>query len=168
MAIDSTLPKGRSNSQMSWTQRLNARLTPPEVLREVGRMLSAYSTGSDLPDGYIANVATVLSQFPREVAVQCCSPVHGIARECKKFRPNVGEVHEWCEIHTEPIWERAKFERPALPAPVIPRAEMAERKAQCDRVIADLKKRIGVQESWFERLTVEDAMRNLKPSKGNP
>lgn len=119
-------------------------------------MLSAYSSGGDLPNDYIANMAQVLSQFPREVAVQACSPIHGVARECRKFRPNVGEMFEWCEIRTEPIWERAKLERPALPPPTVSDAAMMEGKKHVANVLAKFLETKVVKKSWFDGLDVEE------------
>lgn len=122
-------------------------------------MLSAYSNGGDLPDDYIGNIAKVLSQFPREVAVQACSPIHGVPRQCKQFRPNAGQVYEWCEIRTEPIWERAKLEVPALPKPTMTEKQVAEGKRHVAQCLAKFMENRVVRNSWFDRLTAAEAER---------
>lgn len=124
-------------------------------------MLSAYSNGGALPDGYIASIAQVLTQFPREVVVHACSPVHGVPKDCKQYRPNAGQVYEWCEIHTEPLWERAKLEVPALPPPETPKVDLEERRKQVAQVLGRLAERKTIKKSWYDGRSEAEAQKFL-------
>jgi hypothetical protein len=149
------------NSSKSYEQRLHDRMTIEEALTGTARMLSAYpETAKGCSREYLMTLAETLCQYPREVATQACSPVHGVPKACKSFRPTAGQVAEWCEERTEPLFERMKSERPALPEPTMSDEEMARRKKQIDRVLGRLtdKKTIG---SWFGKLSVAEAKRNL-------
>lgn len=104
-------------------------------MKGVIRMLSAYpDSNAGSSDEYLMTLAELLCQFPREVAVQACSPIHGVPKKCQQFRPTAGQVRQWCEDASESIWERAKLERPALPPPIVNTTE-AERAAHVARVL---------------------------------
>lgn len=137
------LVKSATNSLPSLTKRLVERMTSEEAIRGATRMLTAYpETAREMSRDYLMTLAETLCQYPREIATQACSPVHGVPKECKSFRPTAGQVAEWCEIRTEPIFDRYKSERPELPPPTMPEAEMAKRKIQVDRVLASLPGRL--------------------------
>jgi len=56
------------------------------------------------PD-YIANLAEVLVRYPRKVAVACAHPIDGVAKECRDYMPNSGNVIDWCERAVRPMRE---------------------------------------------------------------
>lgn len=105
-------------------------------MKGVTRMLSAYpetSTGSS--DDYLVTLAHVLCQYPREIAVQACSPIHGVPKQCTKFRPTAGQVRQWCEEASESLYERLKLQTRPLPAPTVPQTTEAERCAHVARIL---------------------------------
>lgn len=95
-------------------------------------MIDAYPNGrASITDSYIGNMANLLCQYPRTVAIQCADPIRGVSTKTK-FIPTVADVVEWCEPLTgdmqrtvgredriaEQLRDREKFERkfpPALP-----------------------------------------------------
>jgi len=97
------------------------RMMLSECVELVHRMMTAYSDRS-ADDGYIGAIASVLAEFPRVVAVKASSPVHGVPRECKQFKPTAGQVADWCEREVEFYRRMADREgAPRLPAPVMDR-----------------------------------------------
>jgi hypothetical protein len=101
------------------------RLTMPEALEAVGKMLMAYPNARDgLRDGYVGVIAALLTRYPRQVALRCADPIDGVTRDCK-FLPTVAEAVQWLEREQQPFknahgWEeqsitqlaeRDKFER---------------------------------------------------------
>ena len=143
--IDSTRQFARSatKSLPTFTERLQQRMSIEEAIKGAVRMLSAYpETAKDVSREYLMTLAETLCQFPLEVATIACSPVHGVPKQFKQFRPTAGQVSEWCEIQTEPLWERAKLETPKLPAPDYDQATCAERKAHVDRVLGRMTEKL--------------------------
>jgi len=139
------------NSLPSCVQRLAYRLTPEEATKAAIRMLSAYpETAKSCSKDYLMALAEVLCNFPREVAVQACSPIHGIPRQHKDFRPTAGQAVEWCEAATKQLRidierERERlFPTPAIaysrpPAlPDLTEEQLAERRAHVKRVLGNL------------------------------
>lgn len=57
---------------------------------------------SQAGDSYLGLIAKVLMEYPRQVAVRCANPIHGVPRETK-FLPTVADVVAWCERETEPL-----------------------------------------------------------------
>lgn len=90
------LPMLAANSSQNYAKRLNERMTPDEAMAGVIRMLSAYSEFSPCTREYMMTLTETLCQFPLEVATAACSPVHGVPKVYKNFRPNAGQVNEWC------------------------------------------------------------------------
>lgn len=78
-------------------------MTLSEAIRAVRAIVSAYPNGgNNAGDGYIGALAAVLGQYPRQVALRCADPVHGVARETK-FLPTVADLVAWCERETAPL-----------------------------------------------------------------
>lgn len=122
------------------------------------RMLSAYpEMAKDCSREYLMTLAQTLCQYPREVATQACSPIHGVPRQCKSFRPTAGQIADWCEIRTEPIWERAKLETPALPPPSHSEDEMAEGRARVARSLENFLKGRVIKQDWFKDFGADKA-----------
>jgi hypothetical protein len=103
-------PLLRKSAKLSWAERVQARLTLSEATEQVGRMMTAYSDGRELPRPYIGALADSLMQWPREVAVAACSPVHGVPKEQKNFRPTTGQIMEWCEREAAFFYRMAERE----------------------------------------------------------
>lgn len=98
-------------------------------------MLSAYpETSTSCSDEYLATLAQVLCGYPREIAIQACSPVHGVPKQHKDFKPTAGQVRQWCEDESERLYERLKLETKRLPAPTVPQTTEAERIAHVERL----------------------------------
>ena len=104
------LPTLATNSSRTWTQRWQERLTPQEAMTGVIRMMSAYSEFSPCSPEYMMTLAQTLCQFPMEVATAACSPIHGVPKEQKNFRPNSGQVSEWCNREAAFLYRMAKRE----------------------------------------------------------
>src|SRR5262249_45256639 len=86
----STLPSSGANAKLR--QALADRLAMPEAIEAVGKMISAFpSGGPQNPDGYIGALASVLREYPREIARRCADPIKGVARETR-FLPTVADV----------------------------------------------------------------------------
>jgi hypothetical protein len=98
------------NSGRTYAQRWLAQMTPDEALTAANRMMSAYSEFSPCNREYLMSLADALCQFPMEVATAACSPVHGVPKGQKNFRPNVGQVTEWCEREAAFLYRMAERE----------------------------------------------------------
>ena len=90
--------KNVTNSPQSFGQ---GKMLPSEAITHVRRMLSAYPDSATCSTDYIATLTDVLCNFPRTIAVAACSPIHGIPKECKSFRPTAPQLAEWCENRIE-------------------------------------------------------------------
>ena len=88
-------------------------------------------------------LAQVICGYPREVAVQACSPVHGVPKRHKDFKPTAGQVRQWCEDESEGIYERAKLETKRLPPPQYDQSTVEERKSHVERVLARLGSKLS-------------------------
>jgi hypothetical protein len=107
----------------------------------VGRMLTAYpETSSGCSDEYLATLAQTLCQFPMEVATAACSPVHGVPKEHRNFRPTAGQIHEWCKHKAGWLARMAERERPALPPP---EAEPRSQRPALEELLARAAARMG-------------------------
>jgi hypothetical protein len=101
-----------TNSSRTYAQRWQERLTLEEANRGAKRMMSAYSELSPCNPEYLMSLTEALCQFPMEVATSACSPVHGVPKEHKNYRPHIGQVVEWCE--REAAWLYRMAEREGL------------------------------------------------------
>jgi hypothetical protein len=104
------LPTLATNSSRTYAQRWLARMTPEEAMKGVIRMMSAYSEFSPCNPEYMMSLADALCQFPMEVATAACSPVHGVPKSQKNFRPNVGQLTEWCTREAAFLYRMAERE----------------------------------------------------------
>ncbi len=60
-------------------------------------MVDAYPNGrAAITDSYLGNMANLLCQYPRVVALRCADPARGVTTKTK-FIPTVADVVEWCE-----------------------------------------------------------------------
>jgi hypothetical protein len=105
-------PTSGGSSSRTYAQRWKARMTLEEAMKGVIRMLAAYSEFSPCNPEYMMTLAETLCQFPMEVATAACSPIHGAPKEHKNFRPNAGQISEWCE--REAAWLYRMAEREGL------------------------------------------------------
>jgi|SRR5882672_4107659 len=112
-----------TNSLLSYEQRLRQKMTPDEAMTGVKRMISAYSEFTPCAPEYLMTLAQTLCQFPYETAMKACSPIHGVPKEFKQYRPSAGQVHEWCERQAQWLYRMAERETPALSAPECNRAD---------------------------------------------
>lgn len=86
------------------------RMTMPEAIEAVGRMIAAYPNGGgNAGKSYIGTIAALLTQYPKSVAVQCANPLSGVARETR-FLPTVADVVAWCEPEAGRMCERVDRE----------------------------------------------------------
>lgn len=154
-----------SGLQRSYAQRWAERMTPDEAMAGAARMMAAYPEGrTGCSDEYLMALAETLCQWPFEVATKACSPVHGVPKEHKTFRPSAGQVGEWCEREAAWLGRMAERERPALPPPRIDQPSEEERAAHVNRVLGDLAARTPEQDlrkPWFHRLTITEAQQTL-------
>lgn len=104
------------------------RMTLSEAIEAVGLMIDCYPQGrAQLTDSYIGNIAALLCEYPRGVAMECIDPRRGVMRETK-FLPTVADIVQWCE-------PRATREH-----------TFVDRSAQAEQQIADRRK-------WLESFT---------------
>jgi hypothetical protein len=82
----------------SMRQALAERLMPSEGMDAVQRLLSCYphSVRSEATGGYLGALAAVLCDYPKSIALNCCDPRKGVARETK-FLPTVNDIVVFCE-----------------------------------------------------------------------
>ena len=120
------------------------RMTAQEALTGIKRMLSAYpQTAAETTQGYLMTLAEVLCHYPLEVATAACSPIHGVPKECKSFRPTAGQVDEWCERETLLLFKRsAKPQSTRLPPPPADMQPREERPT-VEQLMARVKKVVG-------------------------
>jgi hypothetical protein len=63
----------------------------------------------DDPKAYVANISTVLLNYPESIAKRVADPFKGIASECKWY-PNLAELKAFCERAMQPLREAAERE----------------------------------------------------------
>ena len=105
-----------------------------EWIAERGKMLSSCYRLDQMrdPDGYVQNVAIVLSQYPNEVIAYITDPRTGIQRQ-SKWPPTVSEIIEACDKrlqHIAKLGPRKKAEPLALGPPNEERPTLEELKAK--------------------------------------
>lgn len=67
----------------------------------VKELVTAFPNGgTNAGGGYLGALAATLCEYPRSVAVKCCDPVRGCARETR-FLPTVADVVAFCERETD-------------------------------------------------------------------
>jgi hypothetical protein len=125
-------------SSLSWPagrklkQALADRLLLSEAIDAVAKMVDAYPNGrASITDSYLGNMANMLCQYPRLVALQCADPIRGVPTK-SKFIPTIADVVEWCDPRTNDMqktvsrdehieaqlrareeWEKSEQARPA-------------------------------------------------------
>jgi hypothetical protein len=152
-----------AGSLLSYTQRINARMTRDEALKAMVRMLTAYSTFR-CSDETMLTLAEVLMSFPREVATAACSPIHGVPKTCKEFPPNAGQITDWCTREATGIYSRAKWERDRqlLPPPLRARAPDPTRSAPAGHGrLANLF--VGVDKPGYDRMVERSKQPGTSP-----
>lgn len=77
---------------------LAERLLPSEGMDAVQRLLACYpqSVRSEATGGYLGALAAVLCDYPKSIALECCDPRKGVARDTK-FLPTVADIVAFCE-----------------------------------------------------------------------
>lgn len=76
-----------------------SKANPAIVSRQIQLLFSAYRRDDFAdPEGFVAQLGTILSEFPDEVVVHVTSPLTGLQRR-SKWPPSISEVVEACEAH---------------------------------------------------------------------
>jgi hypothetical protein len=121
---------------------LDDRLLLSEAIELVGKLVRAYPNGGANADrGYIGTLASVLCEFPKQVALRCVNPIHGVSRETK-FLPTVADLVGWLERETEPL--RKDVDRELRVARQIEAREQWQNEIPTDRL-----KEMG--KAWLDR-----------------
>lgn len=82
---------------------LAERLTYPEAIETVGRLLSRFPQGQpNNAKGYVGGLAQVLTQYPKQIAARCDDPVTGVPRDTE-FLPTPARLIAWLERETVPF-----------------------------------------------------------------
>lgn len=107
------------NSQGKWLQKpastslrsaLADRLAMSEALDLVQKLVAAFPNGgAQAGRSYLGALASLLTTVPRSVAIKCCDPINGVARETK-FLPTIADLVGWCERETETIRRPVEIE----------------------------------------------------------
>jgi hypothetical protein len=124
--FDPASSRSQSDGQSS------SKASPAIVARGIQFLFSAYRRDdfSD-PEGFVAQLGTILTDFPEEVVNYVTSPKTGLQRR-SKWPPTISEVLTACEEHQEFLTKLRK-PKPAfaerLPAPLLkqrPQGYMAQ------------------------------------------
>lgn len=101
------------------------------VSRQIAVLFSAYRRVDFAdPDGFVAQLGAILSEFDDEVVIHVTSPQTGLQRR-SKWPPSIAEVLEACEAHRD-FLRRSRKARPALRiAPPSPPARAPGSLANC-------------------------------------
>ncbi len=82
---------------------LEERLTQTEAIEAVGRLLSAFPNGSPAnAKGYLGALAALLGTYPRALALRCCDPLNGVARDTR-FLPTIADLVAWLDRETNEL-----------------------------------------------------------------
>ena len=100
-----SLPKRSARSSVQ--RALDDRLTFSETTSIAGDLLAQFPNAREVSDGFIGALASVLTQYPRQVVFKCADPLRGIARDSKFL--SIAETVSWLEKQTEPM--RADVDR---------------------------------------------------------
>jgi hypothetical protein len=118
-----------------------------EAIEAVGSMLVAYPNAKTMvADGYYGAIASILIDYPRQVALRCCSPKHGVAATTS-FIPTAADVIKWLEREQETLKSAFAWEK-----------RSSEQFAQRDRDTADDK----AEPLEYRRKVAERIKRELK------
>src|SRR5262245_13309106 len=99
-----------SGAGASLRRAFSDRLTMPEAIEAVGRMLTGYPNASKTaPDSYVGTIAALLCEYPKSTALRCADPLHGVATTTK-FLPTVADVVQWCQPHLEGMTRIVDFD----------------------------------------------------------
>jgi hypothetical protein len=89
---------------------LQDRLIPSEAIEAVGAMIDAIPNGrAAITDSYIGNIASLLCQYPRQVALGCADPLRGVLTKTR-FVPTICDVVEWCDPQREAMQRTVRRE----------------------------------------------------------
>jgi hypothetical protein len=78
-----------------------SKASPASVSRQIQLLFSAYRRDDFAdPEGFVAQLGIILSEFPEEVVVYVTSPLTGLQRR-SKWPPSISEVVEACEAHLD-------------------------------------------------------------------
>src|SRR5262249_6289979 len=129
-------------------QGLADRLALSEAIDAVGKMLNGFPNSAP-PESrrYNGALATVLSEFPRQIALACADPVKGVARTTK-FLPTVADVVAWCERETA-----------ALRTPV-------DREDRDQQFIRECRERAEHEAEWAEKRKARPTLEELQAKHG--
>jgi hypothetical protein len=112
------------------------RLTLSEAIDAVGRMIDAYPNGrAAITDSYIGNMAALLCQYPRVVALLCANPIKGVATKTT-FIPTVAEVVKFCEPLTADLLRSVAREN-RIKEQLDERDRVEAERAQCPKQTLD-------------------------------
>jgi hypothetical protein len=101
--LASSQPQGASPS--------GSKARPATVSRAIQLLFSAYRRDDFAdPEGFVAQLGTILTEFPEEVVIYVTSPSTGLQRR-SKWPPTISEVIEACEQHQEHL---ARLRKPRL------------------------------------------------------
>jgi hypothetical protein len=99
----SNLPSSGVSASNSLARAYSERLTMPEALEAVGKLLGAYPNSRDgVRNSWMGTIAALLCKYPKQVALRCANPINGVAIKCK-WLPTVADCVEWLEREQLPL-----------------------------------------------------------------
>lgn len=91
-----------NRSEKSNLQRaLDDRLLFSEATDLAANLLEQFPNSKNFGDGFIGSIASIFTQYPRQVVTKCADPLRGIASK-REFLTIAGLV-AWLEEETEPL-----------------------------------------------------------------
>lgn len=121
---------------------LTDRLTFPEAIETVGKLLSRFPNGTPAnAKGYIGGLAEVLTFYPKSIAERCHEPLTGVPRDTE-FLPTPAALIAWLERETAEM--RRPVDREDHQARL--RREARDRAAEDSRLVADRSQRLSYEE----------------------
>jgi hypothetical protein len=97
----------------------SSKADPATVSKAIQLLYSAYRRDDFAdPEGFVAQLGVILSDFPEEVVTYVTGPKTGLQRR-SKWPPTISEVLEACEDHLLHL-ERVRKQRPAVVAQRLP------------------------------------------------
>ena len=97
----------------------SSKARPTTISRGIQALFSAYRSADFAdPEGFVAQLGTVLSEFSEEVVVYVTSPRTGLQRR-SKWPPTLSEVLEACEEHQDYL-RRVQTTKPVNLAQIAP------------------------------------------------
>ena len=108
-----TLSMSQGGSQNS------SKANPATVSRGIQALFSAYRSDNFAdPEGFVAQLGVILSEFSDEVVNYVTSPKTGVQRR-SKWPPTISEVLDACELHQEYL-RKTREQRPINHAQIAP------------------------------------------------